>query len=77
MAQGYGYQAYGVSSSSCEQLPPDPCWNDDSEDCRQRAQAREEHNQGVREREHRDNVAAAVVGIAVGAVIIVGLAASH
>jgi hypothetical protein len=61
-----GGSYYAVGSSSCYQLPADPCWNDDSEDCQEEADARREANAKTKRQE-------TTVLIILGTIVAAGL----
>lgn len=50
----------------CEEIPAEPCWNDDSEECTAASEARREHN----ERVHTQRV---IIGSAVVVLSIIAL----
>lgn len=61
---GYAY----AMSSTCYDLPADPCWNDDSEDCREVAEQRRKANHDA---DVRDRVG--LILLAATAVFVIGV----
>lgn len=76
VAYSQGGVGYASGSTECRQLPPDPCYDSPSGECRDAAEERSAHNDGERARAHRNVVIFAVVAVVIAGVAI-GVAATQ
>lgn len=73
VCNGVAYPAGAVvaMNSTCYDVPADPCWDDDSEECDVEAEQRREAN---RDADRRDRIGLALLGaVVVGALIAVAV----
>lgn len=61
-----------LMNSTCQEIPADPCYDDDSEECADEADRRREHNATV----HRNRVVAGVVSV-IAIVLMLGYASTN